>query len=853
VLPGGVVVTYGELADFIAGIAAALRAEGMAGTRIGTMLDGLAAALMLPAVPSVAVCAPMNPNLAFDDLKQLASAVEVDALVVTKDSEPLGQRLAAVLDIDLFSLDFPDPQPTAFRLQRLSRRAGPPAEPRADDGVAFLMRSSGTTGNPKIIPITHRNVCATPEAVSKLLGITAEDRSACTMPLYYAAGLKQTLLSPLLMGGSICVPPKSERQAVSAWIRELQPTWMSSSPASLRGLLDGLDPADRLPLPGVKFMLSAGSLVTEALQLEAEARLRIPVLPTYGLTEAGVVAANPPPPGKRRPGTVGVSIPGLLTIRDDAGGEAPRGVEGGAHVRGDVVMPGYVGLEPRGDGWLDTGDLGVMDEDGYLTITGRSKEMINRGGEKISPYDIEAAALEHPAVLEAGAFGVPHARLGESPALAVVLRPDHELTPSALRDFVAERLSGFKAPRAIYIRPELPRTSTGKLRRDALRNVCGPLVKESVPPLEPLEYQLLEIWEALLQRSDIGVEHDFFEAGGDSLLAERMLMEIEELTRRTISSAELGPVMTIRGLSEIISAGAAQDWALITCARPGTGAPFYFCHGDYTTRGFYALKLADLMALQRPVHLIHPAYDAHAARGLRNMAAACVEQMVAEQPTGDFDLGGYCNGGLLAWEIADQLAAKGRKVARLILLDTMSLNARPALRTAAWFLNKLPGSVRLETGRASWMMGVWRLALLRLDWRDAMKRGIRTLAAGPGLEGTRPDTSHMVLQAMADYVPPHLGVETYCLTAADSARLPQFNPTAWKNLSPGVLTTVLPGNHQTSVTIYVQTLADAMRGILEPREDVASDRRRGAGREPRISLGTKGSAELVGGSLDASA
>ena len=204
-------------------------------------------------------------------------------------------------------------------------------------------------------------------------------------------------------------------------------------------------------------------------------------------------------------------------------------------LRGPSVMPGYllddIEGEPTGlvDGWLATGDLGSVDERGLLTIVGRTKEIINRGGEKIAPYDVEKALLAHPAVREAAAFAVPHARLGENVGAAVVLHPGAGATSTELIDFAYERLAPFQRPRHVHIVDSLPVGPTGKISRPRLSAAFADARRDTPPPAAPLEILIAEIWQRLLKRADIGMDDDFFEIGGDSLQATEMLLEVEEI------------------------------------------------------------------------------------------------------------------------------------------------------------------------------------------------------------------------------------------------------------------------------------------------------------------------------------
>ncbi|MDP2333283.1 MAG: non-ribosomal peptide synthetase [Reyranella sp.] len=278
-------------------------------------------------------------------------------------------------------------------------------------------------------------------------------------------------------------------------------------------------------------------------------------------------------------------------------------------------MPGYlndIDDAPAGlvDGCLATGDLGVVDADGILTIAGRTKEIINRGGEKISPYDVGKMLLQHPAVREAAAFAVPHPRLGESVAAAVVLNDNTEETSSsALVEFLRDRLAPFQMPRHVHILPALPKGTTGKISRSQLSADFSRQVRKNVHPDEPLQIQIAAIWVRVLNHSDFGIDDDFFEAGGDSLQATEMLLELEAITRQAIASSDIKAELTVRHLATTLARAAAARHEVVTKVKDGSGRPLFICHGDFDGWGNYALRLAELIKDEGPIYLLHPNFD----------------------------------------------------------------------------------------------------------------------------------------------------------------------------------------------------------------------------------------------------
>ena len=280
-------------------------------------------------------------------------------------------------------------------------------------------------------------------------------------------------------------------------------------------------------------------------------------------------ATNLPPPGPSKLGTCGIPWPDTVSIVGEDGRQLPPGEQGEILVRGPTVMSGYLNAPELNrtrfvNGWFKTGDIGSLDEDGFLTLHGRKDDLINRGGEKISPVEIDDALMRHPAVAEAAAFAVPHPRLGEDVAAAVVLRPGMTATPVELRGYLQEQLASFKVPRRIVIRDQLPKGQTGKVVRRLLAEcleekaaaetqIAAPQSIEDTSVDGNLVIQLTEIWERLLKIAPLSLDDDFFENGGDSLLAMEMLVELERLTGRTIPSAILFEAPTIGQLAQKLS------------------------------------------------------------------------------------------------------------------------------------------------------------------------------------------------------------------------------------------------------------------------------------------------------------
>lgn len=805
-------VTFSELGASISSCAAQLQSVGLRRhDRVGLIVPpGISGGRLAVALASNATLVPLSPALTPHEIAELARASALDALV---SAAPDGAM--------------------SFKLVRHAPPRSAPMRP-AQEPVALLLRSSGTTGAPKSIPVTHGNLLAMAGKLGSNLwfGLGPEDRAACTGRLYYAAALKTSLFVPLILGASVAFPAAGQAHDLAKWLRVLRPTYLSVSPASLRAILDRLRLAARERDRGsLRFVMCGAAYLPEELRLAAQSLLGVPILEFYGISEAGVMAANPVPPGRTKAGTVGLPAPGELRIVDAEGRPLPHGSAGQIALSGPGVMPGYVGCGDGDfrDGWLLTGDLGRIDEDGYLTVVGRLKDVINRGGEKVFPYEIEKAMLEHPAVLEAAAFGVPHPRLGENVAAAAVLKPGSAVSEQELKRFLAARLAGFKLPRRIWFVASLPRGDTGKVQRGSLSRAYPASRPAVVAPDDLLEVELRDLWARLLGARDIGIDDDFFESGGDSLLATEMLLEVERLTGKPYPRSDLS-TLTIRRIAEVVSSAGEAGHELITQVKRGAGIPLFFCHGDYFTWGIYAHKLAALLPEDQPVFLLH--YYAERLRecSIEEMAGAYLDEVLRVAPDSPVFVGGWCNGGLAAWHLAHLLRARGVEVVQLILVDTLSLNAHPVLGGLARLLRSagavVPGAagrfVREKAMPVAW--GVWRKRgseALRYLLRGAVRNVIRARAGhsprgGDGnadRDAARTRQLWVLGECISRYVPPRIDIGVTCLIAENGTRF-DTDPDRWRRLASNVTELSVPGTHLTAVVSERRTLATTLAHVL---------------------------------------
>jgi acyl-CoA synthetase (AMP-forming)/AMP-acid ligase II len=433
-------------------------------------------------IASGATACPLNPAYRADEFEFYLSDLNSRALVVeagsTSPAVEVAQRLGiAVLELHLAG--------AAGRFTLAPRGGAAPAARNAPrwaqaEDIALILHTSGTTSRPKIVPLSQRNVCASGCNVRDTLQLTPRDTGLNIMPLFHIHGLIAGLLAPMAAGSAIYCTPGFNALRFFAWMADAKPTWYTAVPTMHQAIVARADKnREIIAANPLRLIRSSSSSLPPQVITELEAIFGAPLIESYGMTEAAhQMASNPLPPGKRIPGTVGVAAGPEVAIMDPDGQLLAAGQTGEIVIRGPNVTAGYennpkANAEAFTNGWFRTGDQGVMDAQGYLTITGRLKEIINRGGEKISPREVDEVLMDHPAVAQVVTFGMPHDKLGEEVAAAVVLREGQSATDKELREFVASRLADFKVPRKVLLLDEIPKGATGKLQRIGLAAKLG--------------------------------------------------------------------------------------------------------------------------------------------------------------------------------------------------------------------------------------------------------------------------------------------------------------------------------------------------------------------------------------------
>jgi acyl-CoA synthetase (AMP-forming)/AMP-acid ligase II len=472
IIPDGPGLSYRDFATEVERVAGLLSGAGVQPQKAVSIVlpNGLEfMSVFLATARTGAVAAPLNPQYTVDEFKFYMEDAAAQ-LAVVPPGPHAGRDAAMQLGIPVMEASLDGAGRTVLSRGGARLTASRDPAPPSPADVALFLHTSGTTSRPKGVPLRHSNLMASLKNIKTTYALTPDDVSLIVMPLFHVHGLLGATLSTLNSGGAVVIPSRFSASAFWPVQRATRATWYSAVPTVHQVLLQRAD-EDGAPHRSFRFIRSCSSALAPAVFEKLEARFGAPVLEAYGMTEAShQMASNLLPPGARVPGTVGAGTGVEISIfdMDRPGTFVPVGQRGEVVIKGPNVMNGYnnnpkANAESFVNGWFRTGDQGFLDGKRYLSLTGRIKELINRGGEKISPLEVDAVLLKHPAVAEAVSFGVPDQKYGECVQAAVVLKG--EADEAALRAFCAEHLAKFKVPDRIYVTEKLPRTATGKIQR----------------------------------------------------------------------------------------------------------------------------------------------------------------------------------------------------------------------------------------------------------------------------------------------------------------------------------------------------------------------------------------------------
>jgi acyl-CoA synthetase (AMP-forming)/AMP-acid ligase II/thioesterase domain-containing protein/acyl carrier protein len=806
--PARQVLTYGRFLRHVQDMAKILRAAGVGPSdRVALVIpQGPELAVAFATVIASAVCAPMNATYRAREVEFFLTDLGVRALIAPRDIDSEAVGVAQGLGLTVLDLVPEEDAAGLFTLSTASEgEVSAPASVTAD-GTGLVLHTSGTTARPKIVPITQRSLCASARNIGRSLALGPEDRLLNVMPLFHIHGL-MTLLASIGAGASVVCPSAFHVAEFFPWMDEFHPTWYTAVPTIHRAIL-GQAAANRevIARHPLRFIRSSSAPLPPRVANELEAAFGAPVLEAYGMTEAAhQIATNPLPPGTRKIGSVGVPTGTELAVLDDLHRAVPPGEIGEIVIRGPNVVGAYeknpaANSEDFIDGWFRTGDQGRLDEEGYVFLTGRTKEIINRGGQKIAPREVDDVLVEHPAVVQAATFPVPHPTLGEDVAAAVVLRPGAAVSVDELRAFAQTRLTDYKVPSRVVLTEEIPKGPTGKVQRLALAgqlNLAGPRPpSSSARPLIPFESALAAIWTDVLQVDRVDADDNFFQLGGDSILAAVVVarMATQFGVRLPLRSVFERP--SVRDLAVLVAgADGATDEndALVAIQRGGDRRPFFAGGSNPLYR-----QLAEHLGPDQPFYAldVYVLQEERVRRGLsplgriEDIAAYFVEKMRARQPHGPYLVGGACEGGVVAFEVAQQLTRVGQEVALLLIWETLA--PKYYRHRALW---RVVQQVRtlVESG-----------AIFRLG-----PTGLAELAKHERIE-------YSIFRSVGRYTPQPYSGPVILIRAAEQPEHFRTATAGWEELVHGRLETrVVPGSHMTYFARHFREFADQVKACVQ--------------------------------------
>ncbi len=567
-------LSYAALADSVRTAGPSLRERGVGrGDRVAIVLpNGAAMATAFLGVASHATAAPLNPAYREAELDFYLSDLGARALLTSDDLDTPARHVArnrGIPVLNLVSYGNEDP----FQLEGEGGSPSDDGAPEAGD-VALVLHTSGTTSRPKQVPLTQQNLVASARHIQAWLRLGPSDRCLNVMPLFHIHGLMAALTASVAGGASVVCTPGFLAPRFFEWLEAFRPTWYTAVPTMHQAILERAPShADVVRDAPLRFIRSSSASLPPRVLAELEDTFGAPVVEAYGMTEAAhQMTSNPLPPAARKPGSVGVAAGPEVAVMGADGALLPPGATGEVVIRGPNVTAGYV-ASPEANataftgGWFRTGDEGHLDADGYLVLSGRIKEIINRAGEKIAPREIDEVLLDHPAVAQAVAFAVPHARLGEEVAAVVVRSDGADVTERQLQEFVGARLAPFKVPRAVVFADAIPKGPTGKLQRIGLAERLGvsfddvPPVREesSTAPRTAVEEVVAGLWEDVLGTGAVGVHDRFIDVGGDSILATRLIARVRQSLDIELSIVDFFEAATVADQARLVERVLLQD------------------------------------------------------------------------------------------------------------------------------------------------------------------------------------------------------------------------------------------------------------------------------------------------------
>ena len=705
--PGRVPLTYGALLDVVDGIGATLNASGIGqGDRVAIVHTGgpeLTGTIM--GVSCYATAIPLNPKLTLGEVAICLRDARVDAVAVAYGADNTARAAAERMGLPVLDI-VSDPMRAAGTVSIRSPLIGTPRRPGPPDAddLTVVLATSGTTSSSKLVPLRHRHISARSTDAARRFGVTQADKVLNMMPLFHIGGFGAGLHYMLFSGASVIQMAGLDVSKFFDCLSELRPTFLMGGYTIYHAIRDQADRFAEViaaTAPDIRVIRSGSGRLDPKVAHQLEAMFNAPVIQAYGSSETSFMASEPLPPGRRKEGSVGLAERAEVAIVDPDGALLDVGQKGEVVVRGPQVTDGYendpvANASAFKGGWYHTGDEGYFDADGYLFLTGRLKEIINRGGEKLAPNEVDDALSAHPAVRQAATFPVPHPTLGEEIAAAVVLEPGATATAAALSAHLRERLAAFKVPRRIVFADAIPTGPTGKIQRHALAAAFG---LDGAAPAQEIgrgattddckptarESKLAALWAEALDLDQVGLDDDFFLLGGDSLQAVELFLRIEETFGQRLPRSVLFDAGTVREMARRIEM-AVPSSCIVPIRTVGDRPPF-FCVHDQNGHVLNFRDLARHLGPGQPFYGIQClGLDGREMPFTRmeDMAAHYVQQIRKIQPAGPYYIGGYSFGGRVAYVMAQQLRAEGEIVGLLALLDTYCVTGPTMAGVGRW-------------------------------------------------------------------------------------------------------------------------------------------------------------------------
>ena len=699
-------LTYQALLEQTQTIATLLYSIGLkSGDIVAIALDNGADFLTsILSVASVATAFPLNPNQPQTEFERYFARLDIKAIIVANDSNSAIRTVANSVNIPILELSW-DLQSPAGQFSLLSRGANKPLDtsvfaPKLSDN-AILVGTSGSTGQPKIISLTHESFFVSINHAADWMQLNKSDRSLVLTPLAMLHALVRSSCPLLLRGGEVVCTSGYNPAEILNWLDRYQPTFFTGVPSIYRSLLQRIEATGWISQNNHLRFLVTGSDKINAVEIDAvEKTLGVPLIQFYGMSEVSPLpVVSPFPPAVRPTEALGKINPiWQAACVDEEGKHLPTGEEGEIIIRGGYInrLVGTTSEEDNKnvrDGWFYTGDLGYLDEDGCFYYTGRVDDRINRGGKKVYAGDVEAMLLTCLEIKQAVVFGIPDTVYGQTIGAVVVLEDDATRTPESIQQFLAKHIVGFKIPDKIIIADALPLNRFRKVKRKTLAAHYGlenifeqklmlartTVETEYVASETETEQKLIAIWSDLLKLPQVDVDDNFFELGGDSLFVIQLLAQIKSQLKRELSANVLFDAPTIKQLALILDKDDdSEPKDCLVALRSGGDRPALFLVHDADGDVIIYLNLAHHLKLGRAVYGLRP----YGKEGfpildwkIEQIVDRYIERILAVQPEGPYYVGGLCDGGIYAYEIACQLQARGHQVGLVALLDAIDYEA----------------------------------------------------------------------------------------------------------------------------------------------------------------------------------